>query len=108
MLVEVGAGLARTAARMTGLAARSCLIGAGLEGEGPGGGGCGDGSELGSIERRRDGYRTIDVTTGLAKFRRWCLALPRGTDASDRTGIGACAPDMPTVKAAMMLSLRRV
>lgn len=38
--------------------------GAGLEGEGPGGGGCGDGSELGSVERRRFGYRSMMLLQG--------------------------------------------
>ena len=105
--VEVGARrLGADGGAHDGLGGAELLgSGAGLEGEGPGGGGCGDGSELGSVERRRNGYRTIDVTTGLGRnFDGGAFASPRGTDArlgsnGDR---GACAPDMPTVKAAMM------
>ena len=105
--VEVGArGLGADGGAHDGLGGAELLgSGAGLEGEGPGGGGCGDGSELGSVERRRNGYRSTDVTTGLGRISTVVPSRRRAgrMRVSVRTGDrGACAPDMPTVKAAMM------
>ena len=102
--IEVGArGLGADGGAHDGLGGAELLrSGAGLKGEGPGGGGCGDGSELGSVERRR---MDIDVTTGLGRISTVVPSRRRAgrMRVSVRTGDrGACAPDMPTVKAAMM------
>ena len=79
--VEVGArGLGADGGAHDGLGGAELLrSGAGLEGEGPGGGGCGDGSELGSVERRRSGYRCYYRVR--ANFDGGAFASPRGTDA---------------------------